>query len=238
MFDLVSREVLRHVILKLPSSRPLTHLPYSVTFSSNLDLLIMDGVLYSLDGNAEYAEPNILPPWPSSFSGGVHAQAEYLPCLKSDISACNKYLIYLYAGDVDLQSHPELCLYRLRPLSGISMTCLHIPRNMETLRTSFAWTAWHPNSPILCAITCELHDKPSSIELHLVISCYTLDISTTTSQWLKAEEIFSDNFSGLFHADSYLNYTKTKWLRSFGVQDPDFQSLGMFLSVRHLYFSS
>ena len=207
IFDLVAGEVPRHINLQLPSCEPLVRLPYSVTFSLDLDLVIIDGVLYDLDGNAEYAEANILPPLPSSSSGpdvGMHAPVDEWLRLKPDISACNKYLIHLYAGDVDLQAHPELYLYRLEPRSSISVTRLYIPRNIDIRIAAFALTAWHPDLPVLSAITCELHDKSSSIELHLIISCYTLDLSKATSKWLKAEQTFSDDLSGMSQTDSHV----------------------------------
>ena len=204
---------MRHIKLQLPGSEPLIRLPHSVTFSFNLELLIIDRVLYDLGRNTDCIEPNILPPGPPALGHSAQdvkfqGQEYPLPRLKAEISACNRYLTQLFAGNIDLQTPPGLYLYCLQRLSGIYITCLDIPKNIDFWKAALAMTAWHPDWPILSVITCEFQDKVGSVEILLTISCYTLDLSRTDSQWVKAEETFSNSFSSMFLPYPQFSWTK------------------------------
>ena len=182
--------------LQLPNGDSLSGLPHTVAFSQSLELIYMDGVLYNIGEKTGYVKPQVLPLWlaHSSVQQAHEGPAikDHFSCLKADFSACNKYLSLLSTGDVYLHKHPYLHVYLLEPLSKNSITCVNIPRNLDMSQYVFALTAWHPNSPILSVIACELDSLSSSGEIQLLLSCYVLDFSVADARWVKAEQTFLD----------------------------------------------
>ena len=186
--------------LQLPDGDALSGIPHNVAFSQNLGQIYMDGVLYNIDENTGYVKPKVLPSWPAHPRVQAHEGLtfrDHFSCFKANFSACNHYLSLLSSCNDDLHRHPYLYIYLLEPLNKNSVTCVDISPNLELSKYGFALTAWHPNSPILSAIACELDFLPGSEVVHLLLSCYALDLSVADAQWVRAELTFSERLPSM-----------------------------------------